>query len=239
LTVFTDDLYRGMLPIMIDILIADDDRHIRELVGYYLQNEGYQVIEAVDGNEASELLFSRNIDLAIVDVMMPGKDGFQLCEEIRQYYDFPVILLTAKDQLADKERGFAVGTDDYLTKPFEPQELLFRIKALLRRYQMVSAESIKLGDTIMNRKGYEVHCKGKQLMLPLKEFELLFQLASYPGRIFTREELIELIWGIDFNGDDRTVDVHIKRLRDRFKDNNDITITTVRGVGYKLEAASS
>lgn len=239
MTVFTDDLYRGLLVIMLDILIVDDDRHIRELVGYYLQNEGYRVIEAADGKEASELLFSRNIDLAIVDVMMPGKDGFQLCEEIRRYYDFPVILLTAKDQLADKERGFSVGTDDYLTKPFEPQELLFRIKALLRRYQMVSAESIKLGDTIMNRKGYEVHCKGKQLMLPLKEFELLFQLASYPGRIFTREELIELIWGIDFNGDDRTVDVHIKRLRDRFKDNHDIIITTMRGVGYKLEAASS
>ncbi len=239
LTVFRDDLYRGMLVIMLDILIVDDDRHIRELVSYHLQNEGYRVVEAADGNEASELLFSRHIDLAIIDVMMPGKDGFQLCEEIRRYYDFPVILLTAKDQLADKERGFSVGTDDYLTKPFEPQELLFRIKALLRRYQMVSAESIKLGDTIMNRKGYEVHCNGKQLMLPLKEFELLFQLASYPGRIFTREELIELIWGIDFNGDDRTVDVHIKRLRDRFKDNQDIVITTVRGVGYKLEAATS
>ncbi|GGF93688.1 DNA-binding response regulator [Paenibacillus aceti] len=239
MTVFTDTINAGGVESLINILIADDDRHICELVSYHLQNEGYHVIEAADGNEASELIFSRHIDLAIVDVMMPGKDGFQLCEEIRRYYDFPVILLTAKDQLADKERGFSVGTDDYLTKPFEPQELLFRIKALLRRYQLVNAESIKLGDTIINRKGYEVLCKGKQLMLPLKEFELLFQLASFPGRIFTREELIELIWGIDFNGDDRTVDVHIKRLRDRFKDNHDIVFTTVRGVGYKLEAADS
>ncbi|MEK5480078.1 response regulator transcription factor [Paenibacillus sp. FSL R5-0407] len=222
---------------MIQILIADDDPHIRELLTYYLQGEGYGVIEAADGTEASAILEARPVHLAIIDVMMPGKDGFQLCKEIREDYDVPVILLTAKDQLSDKEQGFAVGTDDYVTKPFEPKELLFRTKALLRRYQMVNAETIRLGDTVIDRKSYEVLCKGEQLLLPMKEFELLSQLASYPNRIFTREELIAHIWGFDFAGDDRTVDVHIKRLRDRFSDCGDFTITTVRGVGYKLEAA--
>lgn len=220
---------------MIHILIADDDPHIRELLTYYLQTEGYGVIEAADGAEASAILASRPVHLAVIDVMMPGKDGFQLCEEIREDYDIPVILLTAKDQLADKEKGYALGTDDYVTKPFEPKELLFRIKALLRRYQMVSSETIRLGDTVIDRKSYEVRTGGQQLLLPMKEFELLSQLASYPNRIFTREELIANIWGFDFAGDDRTVDVHIKRLRDRFGESGDFTITTVRGVGYKLE----
>ncbi|QQZ09980.1 response regulator transcription factor [Heyndrickxia vini] len=221
---------------MLHILIADDDPHIRELLRHTLQANGYLVFEAADGKEASELLTKQQIHLAIVDVMMPNMDGLQLCEEIRKYYDFPVILLTAKDQLADKEKGFSVGTDDYLTKPFEPQELLFRMKALFRRYQMVNSEKLTLNDTIIDRKSYEVHCNGKLLMLPMKEFELLAQLASYPDRIFSREELIQLIWGPDFNGDDRTVDVHIKRLRERFtKRTDDFHISTVRGVGYKLE----
>ena len=223
---------------MVNILIVDDDSHIRELLRHTLQSEGYFVFEATDGNEASQLLTKQQIHLAVVDVMMPHKDGWQLTEEIRKYYDFPVILLTAKDQLEDKEKGFSVGTDDYLTKPFEPKELLFRMKALLRRFQMVNAEKITLNNTIIDRKSYEVHCNEKQLMLPMKEFELLAQLASYPDRIFTRDELIQLIWGHDFEGDERTVDVHIKRLRERFKNHaNDFSIKTVRGVGYKLEVA--
>ena len=223
---------------MIHILIADDDAHIRELLQYHLQTEGYTVLTASDGEEASALLAEEQVHLAVVDVMMPNKDGYQLCEEIRRYYDVPVILLTAKDQLVDKERGFAVGTDDYLTKPFEPRELLFRIKALLRRYQMVSADKIRLNETTIDRKSYEVQGHGKILMLPMKEFELLSQLASYPDRTFSREELIQLIWGTDFDGDDRTVDVHIKRLRERFADRRgDFRIRTIRGVGYKLEAA--
>ncbi|MED2971787.1 response regulator transcription factor [Fictibacillus sp. B-59209] len=223
---------------MIHILIVDDDPHIRELLQHHLQLEGYAVHLAQDGEEASLLLQSKQMHLAVVDVMMPHKDGYQLCEEIRRYYDFPVILLTAKDQLLDKEKGFTVGTDDYMTKPFEPKELIFRMKALLRRYQMVNAEKITLNQTIIDRKSYEVYCSGMLLMLPMKEFELLSQLANYPGRIFTREELIHLIWGSDFAGDDRTVDVHIKRLRERFASRtDDFTIKTVRGVGYKLEAA--
>lgn len=221
---------------MIHILIADDDLHIRELLKHFLQKEGFSVYEAADGVEASTILMEQQIHLAIVDVMMPNKDGYQLCEEMRSDFDFPIILLTAKDQLIDKEKGFAVGTDDYVTKPFEPKELLFRIKALLRRFQMVNAEKIVLNQTIIDRKSYEVHSNGKLLMLPMKEFELLAQLASFPDRIFTRDELIHLIWGADFSGDDRTVDVHIKRLRERFSNQDgDFMIKTVRGVGYKLE----
>ncbi|WP_045508269.1 response regulator transcription factor [Bacillus amyloliquefaciens] len=222
---------------MIHILIADDDRNILELLRYYLQVEGYHVFEAFDGEEASAILSKEQVHLAVVDVMMPNKDGLQLCEEIRKYYDFPVILLTAKDQLKDKEKGFTAGTDDYLTKPFEPKELIYRIKALLRRYKMVSSEKIRLHNTVIDRKSYEVYSGDKLLMLPMKEFELLSQLASYPDRIFSREELIQLIWGADFDGDDRTVDVHIKRLRSRFAAGDDFHIKTIRGIGYKLEAA--
>ncbi|MCJ8012037.1 response regulator transcription factor [Paenibacillus sp. KQZ6P-2] len=223
---------------MIHILVADDDVHIRELLRHVLQQEGYAVFEAADGNEASDVLSRVQIHLAVIDVMMPGKDGLQLCSEIRQDYGFPVILLTAKDQLLDKEKGYTAGTDDYVTKPFEPKELVFRIKALLRRYQMVNSQVIKLNDTVIDTKNYTIQCGDNMFMLPMKEFELLTQLASFPDRTFSRDELIQLIWGADFEGDDRTVDVHIKRLRERFADmTDDFSIRTVRGVGYKLEAA--
>ncbi|MDQ0243164.1 DNA-binding response OmpR family regulator [Bacillus fengqiuensis] len=221
---------------MIHILVADDDVHIRELLRHYLQQEGYMFFEGEDGEAASLILEEERIHLAIVDIMMPNKDGYELCEEIRKHYDIPIIILSAKEQIIDKERGFLAGTDDYLVKPFEPKELLFRVKALLRRYHIVSSENIVLKNTIIDRKSYEVKCNESTIMLPLKEFELLAQLASYPGRTFTREQLIELIWGIDFEGDIRTVDVHVKRLRERFsKRTDDFTISTVRGIGYKLE----
>lgn len=194
------------------------------------------VFEAKDGNEASLLLEKERVHLAVVDIMMPFKNGLDLCKEIRDQYDLPVILLTAKDQLIDKEKGYFAGTDDYLVKPFEPRELLFRIKALLRRYRMVNSESISLNQTVIDRRSYEVRIKGNTLLLPLKEFELLAQLGSFPDQVFTREQLIELVWGADFEGDDRTVDVHIKRLRERFAGRtDDFVITTVRGLGYKLE----
>ncbi len=221
---------------LITILVVDDDPHIRELLRFYLQREGYQTIEAVDGKEALDKLETENIHLAIVDVMMPNIDGYQLCEEVRNVYDIPVIMLTAKGEVADKEKAYLAGTDDYVVKPFEPKEILFRIKALLRRFQMTSEEVITLGSTVINRKSYEVQSQGKTMILPLKEFELLAQLASYPNRIFSREQLIELVWGSDYEGNDRTVDVHIKRLRERFaKTSHDFSIQTVRGLGYKLE----
>lgn len=224
---------------MVNILVADDDPHIRELLRHHLQLEGYTVWEAADGEEAWACLERETIHLAVVDIMMPNMNGYELCGNIRRHFDVPVIMLTAKDQLADKETGFAAGTDDYLTKPFEPKELLFRIKALLRRFQMISADKIQLGNTVIDRKSYEVQGHGKVLILPMKEFDLLSQLASYPDRTFTRDELIQLIWGTDFDGDERTVDVHIKRLRERFSDRaDDFSIRTVRGVGYKLEVPS-
>lgn len=220
----------------IHILVADDDPHIRELLRFFLKKEGYSVLEAENGQEATRLLEREQVHLAVVDVMMPEKNGWELCEEIRHFYDIPVIMLTAKGEVHDKEKGFLAGTDDYLVKPFEPKELLFRIKALLRRYQLVSSERIKLHGTIIDRKSYEVWVNDEALVLPLKEFELLAQLAANPGRIFTREQLLELIWGADYAGDSRTIDVHIKRLRERFGGKtDDFAISTVRGLGYKLE----
>ncbi|MCX7568757.1 response regulator transcription factor [Tumebacillus sp. DT12] len=224
---------------IIHILIADDDPNIRTLLRFYLQKEGYTVHAAEDGLHAAEILERERIHLAVVDVMMPGKDGYELCQEIRDVYDLPVILLTAKREVEDKERGFLAGTDDYLVKPFEPRELLFRIKALLRRYQAVSEEIISFAKTTINRRNYEVRVGDESLVLPLKEFELLALLGSNPGRIMTRDQLIQRIWGIDYQGDSRTVDVHIKRLRERLVNAEDIAIVTVRGLGYKLEVRES
>lgn len=220
----------------VHILVADDDAHIRELLRFFLSREGYVVYEADNGLAAAELMDREQIHLAVVDIMMPGKDGWELCHDIRGHYDIPVILLTAKGEVEDKEKGFLSGTDDYVVKPFEPKELLFRIKALLRRYQMVSSAKIRLNETVIDRSSYEIRVGGRTMTLPLKEFELLCQLASYPGRIFTREQLVQLIWGPDFEGDSRTIDVHVKRLRERFSPvTDDFVITTVRGLGYKLE----
>jgi len=220
----------------VTILVADDDPHIRELLRFYLEKEGYQVMAAADGEEASRLLEKQQIHLVVVDIMMPGKNGLELCREIRNAYDIPVILLTAKGEVLDKERGFLAGTDDYLTKPFEPTELLYRIKALLRRYQMVSKQVIIMNQTVIDRISHVVKIGEEVIHLPLKEFELLAQLASFPDRTFTREQLLELIWGDDYESESRTIDVHIKRLREKFADRtDDFVISTVRGLGYKLE----
>lgn len=223
---------------MITILTVDDDPHIRELLKLYLNKEGYRTIEACDGEEALKRLETDQIHLAIVDIMMPYVDGYELCKEIRDFYDIPVIMLTAKGEINDKEKAFIAGTDDYIVKPFEPKEVLFRVKALLRRFQMINQEIIYLGKTKINRKSYEIESQGRTMILPLKEFELLAQLASYPSRVFSREQLIDLVWGNDFEGNDRTIDVHIKRLRERFRNEKtvpDFTIETVRGLGYKIE----
>lgn len=218
------------------IIVADDDMNIRTLLRHVLTREGYQVLEAADGREAMVLMKKSTVDLAVVDVMMPYMDGLELCEYIRETYDIPVILLTARQQLSDKEQGYLHGTDDYVTKPFEPEELLFRIKALFRRYSVAASDKIRLNSLVIDRKNYEISDGNDVLLLPVKEFELLAQLAQYPGRLFSRSELIELVWGADYEGDERTVDVHIKRLRDRFSGyKNDFTIRTVRGIGYKVE----
>lgn len=221
---------------MSKILVVDDDSHIRELVGVFLRNEGFEVIEAADGVEALSRLDSMKIDLAIIDVMMPNMDGWDLCRELKATFDLPVLMLTAKGETSQKLKGFQLGTDDYLVKPFEPLEMVARVKALLKRYRIEASQTVQIGQMTMDRKKYEVVDGGENLTLPLKEFELLFKLASYPGRTFSREQLIEDIWGYDFHGNDRTLDVHISRLRERFPENTHaFKITTIRGLGYRLE----
>ncbi|KQL43586.1 heme response regulator HssR [Brevibacillus choshinensis] len=220
----------------VSILVADDDPHIRELLRFYLEKEGYQVIAASDGEKAAAMMEEEQIHLAVVDIMMPGKNGWELCREIRDAYDIPVIMLTAKGEVRDKEKGFKAGTDDYLTKPFEPMELLYRIKALLRRYQMVSKQVIVMNQTVIDRLSHVVKIGEESIHLPLKEFELLVQLASFPDRTFTRDQLLKLVWGSESESESRTIDVHIKRLREKFADKtDDFVISTVRGLGYKLE----
>jgi two-component system OmpR family response regulator len=224
---------------MSKILIVDDDSHIRELVRVFLRNEGFEVIEAADGVEALSALDLAKADLAVIDVMMPNMDGWELCQELKATFDIPVLMLTAKGETSQKLKGFQLGTDDYLVKPFEPLEMVARVKALLKRYRIANSQTIQLGELKMDRKMYQVTVHEENLTLPLKEFELLFKLASYPGRTFSREQLIEDIWGYDFHGNDRTLDVHISRLRERFpEDKHSFKITTIRGLGYRLETTA-
>lgn len=218
------------------LLVVDDDPHIRELARVFLQKEGFDVIEASDGVEALKKLESVKVDLAVLDIMMPNMDGWELCRQLRQFYDMPLLMLTAKGEISQKLKGFQMGTDDYLVKPFEPLELIARVKALLKRYDIAASQTVQAGELLMNRRTYEVAVNGAQLTLPLKEFELLFKLASYPGKTFSREQLIEDIWGYDFEGNERTLDVHINRLRERFPEGQfSFRIGTIRGLGYRLE----
>ncbi|WP_248928290.1 response regulator transcription factor [Paenibacillus hamazuiensis] len=221
---------------MAKILVVDDDRNIRELIRIYLKNQMYSVVEAANGEEALSIMEKEPIDLVILDIMMPQLDGWDLCRELKRKYDFPVLVVTAKGEQAHKIKGLQLGADDYLVKPFDPQELVLRVKALLKRYKIASAQTVMVADLYMNRSTYDVTLGSERFALPLKEFELLFRLASYAGHIFTREQLIEQIWGPDYEGDERTVDVHIKRLRERLARKTDsVKITTVRGLGYRLE----
>lgn len=221
---------------MTSILIVDDDPHIRELVKVLLEKEAFDVYEAENGEEALNKLAQLKVDLVILDIMMPKMNGWQLCRELREYYDFPVFMLTAKGETEQKIKGFRLGTDDYLVKPFEPMELVMRVKALLKRYQITTSQTIKIGKLTMNYKHYKTSVGSETLNLPLKEFELLFKLGSSPGRTFTRNQLIEDIWGYDFDGNERTLDVHISRLRERFsEDKYSFSIRTIRGLGYRLE----
>jgi two-component system, OmpR family, response regulator len=221
---------------MNNILIVDDDPNIRELVRVFLRNEGFDVYEASDGVEALAKLETLKADLVILDVMMPNMDGWELCRELSASYDIPLLMLTAKGETAQKIKGFQLGTDDYLVKPFEPLELVARVKALLKRYRIATSQKIQVGELLMDHKTYEVTVHGESMTLPRKEFELLFKLASYPGRTFSRDQLIEDIWGYDFQGNERTLDVHINRLRERFpEEHHSFKIRTIRGLGYRLE----
>ncbi|MFF2912500.1 response regulator transcription factor [Paenibacillus sp. NPDC057934] len=223
---------------MTTIMVADDEAHIRELVSLFLKDEGMEIIEASNGADAWSYYEKHDVDLVIIDIMMPGMDGWELCRRIREAGDRPVLMITAKGEPADKIKGFRLGTDDYLVKPFDPMEMVMRVKALLKRYGISTSHTIKLGSITLDKRGYHVlhGATGQLTTLPLKEFEVLWKLASYPGQIFTRDMLIRQIWGYEYLGDERTVDTHIKRLRDRFQPHSgDFRIVTLRGVGYRLE----
>lgn len=218
------------------ILVVDDDPNIRELVSLFLRREGYEVLEAVNGEDALNRLEAVKPDLAVIDVMMPKMDGWALCSALRESFDMPLLMLTAKGETAHKVKGFELGADDYVVKPFDPPELIVRVKALLKRYRIASSQVVELGGLSMNRSDFQLVANGEKILLPPKEFELLFKLASYPGKTFTREHLIEQLWGMNYEGDERTVDVHIKRLRERFpEDHFGFRIVTIRGLGYRLE----
>ncbi|MDD6683810.1 MAG: response regulator transcription factor [Clostridiales bacterium] len=221
------------------ILVVDDDPNIAQLVKLYLEKEGFDVAVQTRGDEAV-IAFQKNPpSLMILDIMLPGMDGWQVCRSIRQISNIPIIMLTAKDDTFDKVLGLELGADDYVTKPFEGKELVARVKAVLRRTAPGESEKDTLsfpGLTISLEK-YEVHFQGKIVEMPPKELEVLYFLASHQNRVFTREQLLEQVWGFDFFGDSRTVDVHIKRLREKLQDSEQLgwQIRTVWGVGYKFE----
>lgn len=223
------------------ILIADDDANICELVRLYLEKEGFETIICFNGEKAMELFRGGNIDLAILDIMMPKMDGVSVCREIRKESKMPIIMLTAKGETFDKVLCLELGADDYVVKPFEGKELVARVKAVLRRTAPVEKEQeeekiVSYDDITVNLSNYELILCGKSMDIPPKELELLYYLASHPNRVFTREQLLEDVWGFDYYGDSRTVDVHVKRLREKIEGINDKwQLKTVWSVGYKFE----
>ena len=222
------------------ILIVDDDMHIAELISLYMMKEGFETQEVYDGKEAVKAAESFAPDLILLDLMLPGMDGYQVCTEVRKTSRVPIIMLTAKGETFDKVLGLELGADDYIVKPFDPKELVARVKAVLRRYEPKQDEEdknvLKFGDLEINLSNYSVAYQGKSLDFPPKEFELLSFLAQHPNRVFTREQLLDQIWGYEYIGDTRTVDVHIKRLREKLEGVSDKwSLKTVWGVGYKFE----
>ena len=223
------------------IMVVDDDPNIRELVRLYLEKEGFEVTCAERGDEAVKMFRASPPNLMLLDVMLPGMDGWQVCREVRKVSNIPVIMLTAKDETFDKVLGLELGADDYIVKPFDTKELVARMKAVLRRYQTsdagAAAKELSFPGLTINITQYTVTYLGRPLEMPPKELELLYFLASHPGQVFTREQLLEQVWGYDFFGDSRTVDVHVKRLREKLQgcEQYGWQIKTVWSVGYKFE----
>lgn len=219
------------------VLIVDDDVHINELIDMYLKSGGYSTKKCFNGNDACNIVTSEDIGLVILDVMLPGKDGIEVLKYIRKSSDVPVIMLTAKGEVFDKVLALELGADDYMVKPFDPKELLARVKAVTRRYTFdnQAKDVIKYSDLTIDIGGYEVTYKGSTVKLAPKELELLHFMASNPNKVFTREQLMYEVWGYDYPGDSRTVDVHIKRLREKVKGGENWELQTVWGVGYKFE----
>lgn len=220
---------------MFKILVVEDDCELRTLFARVLTRHGYKTLEAGNGEEALSVLETEYIDLIISDIMMPVMDGYELVRSLREAnINIPVLMITAKDAFDDMERGFLSGTDDYMVKPVNVNEMVLRVGALLRRAQMISERREMLGNTVLEYDSLSVSWGEHTVMLPQKEFMLLFKMAAAPGRIFTRQQIMDDIWGVDSETDPHTVDVHIGRLRDRFRDNQDFEIVTMRGLGYKV-----
>lgn len=219
---------------MFKIMVVEDNANTRKLMEAVLLENNYIPILAKDGLEALEILDRQHIDLIVLDIMMPNMDGYELTKVLREsMYEIPILMVTAKEEPSDKRKGFIIGTDDYMVKPVDEEEMILRIKALLRRSKIASEHKLVIGDTELNYDELTVKQEGKIEELPQKEFMLLFKLLSYQNKIFTRRQLMDEIWGFDSDSDERTVDVHINRLRERFKENGDFEITTIRGLGYK------
>ncbi|MCH5154230.1 MAG: response regulator transcription factor [Clostridiales bacterium] len=218
------------------ILIVDDDEHICQLLVLYLQRDGFDAECCHDGETALSMLSATAYDAAVLDVMMPGLDGFEVLSELRKSSNLPVIMLSARGEPTDKISGLNRGADDYITKPFEPQELIARIRAVMRRFQPADdTKSVTLFNLCVNLTDFTVTLNGEKIDMPPKEIELLYMLAKTPMHVFTRDELLKSIWGQSYSGDSRTVDVHIKRVREKLGDNPHWQLTTVWGVGYKIE----
>lgn len=220
---------------MLKILIAEDDRELRQLFSHVLTKNGYAVKGVSNGKEALDAMDNDYFDLVITDIMMPVLDGYELVRQLRDTGNItPVLMITAKDAFDDMSQGFVSGTDDYMVKPVNVNEMLLRVKALLRRAQMINDRRQVVGNTVMELDSLTVITDTESMVLPQKEFMLLYKMLSYPGKIFTRNQLMDEIWGYDNESDTHTVDVHIGRLRERFRNNTDFKIVTMRGVGYKV-----
>ena len=219
---------------MFQILVAEDDKNTRRLMEAVLKEHGYHPILACDGLEALKLLDTHHVDLVILDIMMPGMDGYEFTRQLRATdYTLPILMVTAKQLPEVKRKGFIVGTDDYMTKPVDEEEMILRIRALLRRAQIVNERRITIADVCLDYDSLTVSRGDESQTLPRKEFYLLYKLLSYPGKIFTRIQLMDEIWGMESQSDDNTINVHINRLRKRFEDYPEFTIETIRGLGYK------
>ena len=219
---------------MFQILVAEDDKNTRRLMEAVLKEHGYHPILACDGLEALKLLDTHHVDLVILDIMMPGMDGYEFTRQLRATdYTLPILMVTAKQLPEDKRKGFIVGTDDYMTKPVDEEEMILRIRALLRRAQIVNERRITIADVCLDYDSLTVSRGDESQTLPRKEFYLLYKLLSYPSKIFTRIQLMDEIWGMESQSDDNTINVHINRLRKRFEDYPEFTIETIRGLGYK------
>lgn len=219
---------------MVKILVVDDDNNIRKLISIFLEKSGYKTFCAEDGEEALDIMDKQQFDIVICDIMMPKLDGYELVSDIRSIdQKIPILMITAKDTFEDKRKGFLLGTDDYMTKPIDLEEMNLRILALLRRAKISIDKKIELGNICIDLESRLVVTESETIELPKKEFELLFKLLNYPKKIFTRRQLMDDIWGMDSEADERTVDVHVKRLREKFDKYEEFEIITVRGLGYK------